>query len=316
MAARFLGAGALVVFGVALWAPATHAACQRAPECSCCEYVRPVKRRLSRRELVSIPPGGILPGQAERQQSLGVNSAFFKLKNACAAWVQRNKGYSNYACHISDATQAQYRAYVYAANTPLNLKKETAAACRSGPVGGGLPMRTNVIYTCMPDPSSPPPPPPSPPAPPPNRTGFLRLHAIGSASRHHPTPPPRVTRPEDGGSVLTGTFLTVLTVAGVLLCFAGAATFILLGGTESDFFQALREAFWPPPGPRSGDRRHGDLASEDDDDEYSYAAQHTDVSETDLPKHAPKPEEVYGARYAQPTAPAVQHTGPAATALI
>ncbi|KAG8458421.1 hypothetical protein KFE25_004562 [Diacronema lutheri] len=303
---------------LALGAGRASASCQRAPECSCCEYVRPVKQRQARRALAS---GPFKPGTAERSQSLGVYSAFFKLKLACAAWVQRNKGYSDYACHIADAPGARYRGFVYAANSALNVKRESAAACRSGPVGGGLPMRTNVVYKCEPDPSSPPPPPPSPPAPPPNRTGYLRLHVP-----RHRAPSAAPPLPADGGSVLTGAFLTVLTVAGLLLCVAGVATFALVGGSQSDFVSALREAWYSSPrddaragtrGSRAGVGTH--LASDDgdeDDVDYSYAAQHALADERPSTRAPPAPaidpRDVYGARYARPD-PAAPRAGPAAT---
>lgn len=325
-------AGALLV--AALWAPAASGACHRAPECSCCAYIRPDRRGQQSHALAH---GPAISGAAERQQYLGVNSAYFKLKLACAAWVQSNKGFADYACQITDAPGSQYRGYVYAANNPLSIKREPPTACRSGPSGGTLSMRTSVIYKCQADPSSPPPPPPSPPSPPPNRApGFLRLHAISTTTRR-PAARPGAGRAANGGSVLTGTILTVLTVASVVLCLAGVATLVLLGGTESDFFQALRDSccLEQSPGHKIlGDEdeayaftprhaAHAEPASpgqRSEDDVYSFAAQHTVSAPPAPPAGATPvlgPEEVYGARYQQrhsSTPLAAPRTGPAATA--
>ncbi|KAJ1628318.1 hypothetical protein T492DRAFT_1019166 [Pavlovales sp. CCMP2436] len=238
-----------------------------------------------------------------------------------------NKTFSHYVCHITDAdAPGSYRGFVYAANTALLIRREKASACRSGAEGGGVKMRTNVIYNCAVDPPSPPPSPPlPPPSPAPNtprpRHNSESARAVRSVTVHH------------AGRVV----LTVLGVLLLLCCVGGFAAFLLLR-RDTDFSlervsadvprlagewaeEATGAAAWllerlrelsqlleQQRRPHAPSRLPPGSEEADSDDEYEDEPPPPPLPQASQAQAQPL-NEVYGARYKQPE----PRTGPAAT---
>jgi hypothetical protein len=245
--------------------------CQRAPLCSCCEYRRS-KSRIAGGQTPASPGHA---GSADAAQSIGPESAYFKVKAACARWVEEHRGFKAYLCHISDAPGGAYRGNVYAANSEITVYKQPTAMCRSGARGAAAAqMRTNVVYECT---SPPPSPPPAPPAP-----STIRV------STHDTSEDEGV-----GAAAVGGIVLTVIVVICCLGCFGALSTFLLLGGMESDLMRQISAQLGPTHA------RRGRLSQLDDDDfeddSYAFERRHKEKWTT-----VPPPPVFYGPPVAPP----------------